>query len=304
VIPAYWHEGLSAYLWQVTLHSVVMGGIFYIWARRARLPSGRLRRRLLGLILLLPLATAAVPGRGSLEFRGQTAWFDSGRLLAIPLFIDDLRLYHLVLAVGLLTALLSVWQELVPAISRRARPGDLGVPEDLVRFARGLPGWQACDVTGTPEPSIALATGGWIGRPRLVISQGAVDRLTAVEQRCAVLHEHAHWTPGRWMGTLALFLVRLVQLPNPVALWVFREYTLEQEIVCDAEAVTGGDRSALGRVLLRVYGETDRRDVATRAALRKRVDVLIAGGPRDDALPDASVLVASLVMLAVLPWLV
>ncbi len=303
MIPAYWHEGLSAYLWQVVLHSFVMGAIFYVWARQVRLPSGRLRRHVLGLLLVLPLVTAAVPGRSTLEFRGQTAWFDSGRLLAIPLLIDDLRLYHLVLAIGGLTAVLSIWQEIVPALGR-ARPGPAAAPDEVMKFARGLPGWDSCEVTRTPEASLLLATGGWLGRPRLVISQGALDRLTDAEQRAAIRHEHAHWSRGRWLGVHGLFLVRLAQLHNPVALWAFREYALEQEIACDADAVAGGDRQTFGRVLLRVYGETDRRDVAARAALRKRVDTLLEGGPRDDVLPPATIVSASVVLVMVLPWLV
>jgi len=302
VIPAYWHEGLAAYAWQVTLHAVVLGAVFYAWASRVRLPSGRVRRLLLVVLLTLPLITAAVPGRSTLDFRGQTAWFDSGRLLAIPLPIDGLRLYHVVLALGALTVVLSVWQEIVPAL-RRVRPGRLEPPDALVRFARSLPGWSGCSVTRTAEGSVMLATGSWLGRPRLVVSEGTLQ-LSEAEWTVAVRHEHAHWLPGRWLGMHALFVVRIAQIYNPVALWAFREYSLEQEIQCDADAASAGQRTALGRVLLRVYAETDRRDVAARGVLRKRVDVLLAGGPRDDALPDATVAVASLVMLMVLPWLV
>ncbi len=303
MIPAYWHEGLAAYLWQVALHSLVLGLIFYIWARRERLPSGATKRRLLTVLLVLPLFTAAVPGRSTMEFRGRSAWFDSGRVLATPLAVGDLRVYHLVLAVGALTVALAVWQELVPLLGRRRR-GELEGPDDLVRFAQGLPGWERCMVTRNQGDQIMMATGGWPGHPRLVVSQGAVDRLSPAEQRIVARHEHAHWKPPRWVRMHVLFVVRLAQLHNPVALWAFREYCLEEEIGCDADAIAANGRSDLGRVLLAVYGETDRRDVAARAALRKRVDVLLGGGPVDGALPTETTVAASVVMLGVLPWLV
>ncbi len=50
-------------------------------------------------------------------------------------------------------------------------------------------------------------------------------------------------------------------------------------------AVTGRDPHLLARVLLKIYQTTDRRDVAARGAMRKRVDVLLDGGPQDAALP-------------------
>jgi len=303
VIPAYWHEGLPGFLWQVMLHAFVMGLVFYAWALRVRLPSGRVRRGLLALLLVLPLVTAAVPGRTALEFRGQTAWLDSGRVLAIPLGVGSARLYHLVLAIAIMTAVLTIWQELVPALGRRSRPATRDAPDDFVRFARGLPGWDRCEVRLTPAAAILMATAGWIGPPRLLVSQGTLDRLTEAEQRAAVRHEHAHWKPDRRLRMHALFAVRLLQAHNPVALWAFREYCLEEEIACDAEAAAQGDRTSLARALLAVYGATNRRDVAARSALRKRVDILLEAGP-DDGLPTLTILGAAGVMLVVLPWIV
>jgi Zn-dependent protease with chaperone function len=303
VIPAYWHEGLPAYGWQVTLHALVLGSIFYAWARRLRLPSGIARRRLLAVLLAMPLVTAAVPGRSALEFRGRSAWFDSGRVLATPLGIGRVRLYHFALAAGALTATVSMWQEIAPAFRRSRRRGS-EAPDDVVQAARALPGWERIRVIRTAGDTVMVATGGWPGRPRLIVSQGALERLGPAERRAVLRHEHAHWKPGRWLATHALFAVRLVQLYNPVALWAFREYCLEQEIACDAEATAAGDRTALGRALLTVYAETDRRDVAARSALRKRVDLLLDDAAAGDGLPVATIVTASSVMLLVLPWLV
>jgi BlaR1 peptidase M56 len=302
VIPAYWFSPLPSYLWQVVLHSSIMGMIFYAWAHHVRLPSGRSKRHLLAVLLVLPLLTAAVPGRSGPGFRERVAWLDSGRILAVPLPVG-IRLYHVVLLVVVMTVGLTVWQELLPAL-RRPSAGMANVPERLVLVARGLPGWGRCRIVLSPLESILLATSGWPGHPRLIVSRGAIERLSEDELAIVLRHENAHWQAGRWTWSHTLFLVRLIQCYNPVALWSFREYCLEVEIDCDAEAVAGRDPRLLTRTLLTIYESTDRRDVAARSMLRKRVDVLLDGGRRDDALPVTTIVVASSVLLLVLPWVV
>jgi BlaR1 peptidase M56 len=302
VIPAYWYSPLPSFLWQVVLHSWILGMIFYAWAYHVQLPSGRAKRRLLAVLLILPLLTAAVPGRSGLDFRERIAWLDSGRLLAIPL-PAGIRIYHVVLLVVVMTVALTVWQEVLPALAR-PRAGRAEVPERLAREARSLPGWSRCRILLNPSEGILLATDGLPGHPRLIVSRGALERLSEDELAIVVRHENAHWQAGRWGWSHALFLVRLIQCYNPVALWSFREYCLEVEIDCDAEAVAGRDARLLTRTLLTIYESTDRRDVAARSMLRKRVDVLLEDGRRDDALPVTTIVVAASLLLLVLPWVV
>lgn len=296
------------YLWQVALHSGTMGLILYIWVHRVGLPSGRTRQHLLGLLLVLPMMTAAVPWRSSVEFGERAAWLNSARLLAIPLPLGDgnIHVSHFVALGGILTILLTVWQELVPAlrhVQQSTGPSAGPPPGDLVAAARSRAGWEHCEMRVTNEPSIEVATTGRPGRPRLVVSRGALAALSSEELDAVLTHEHAHWQQGRWWRTHLLFVIRLIQSYNPVALWAFREYCIEEEIACDAAAVAGRDHRLLARVLLRVYQTTDGRDLSARGALRKRVDVILAGGPADAASPF--VLPAlSLLMLLVLPWLV
>lgn len=302
MIPGPWSAPLPAYLWQVALHSCVMGLIFYVWAHRVRLPSGRTKRRLLVLLLLLPMFTAAVPGRSAVEFGERVAWANSARILAIPL-LGGFHLYHLMLVIGAMMVALTVWQEVLPMRSR-PRGSDANVPPSVLALARAHESWANCRVLLSPIESILLATGGLPGRPKLIVSRGALAQLTEPELEVAVAHEHAHWQAGRWLRSHALFAVRLLQCYNPVALWVFREYCIELEVGCDAVAVSGRDPHVLARVLLKIYQSTDRRDVAALGALRKRVDVLLAGGPQDTALPAATIAAAAVFMLVVLPWIV
>lgn len=297
-----WATSLGAYAWQVALHSAIGGVIFYLWAHRLSLPSGQTKRRLLALLLALPMVTAAVPGRSSIEFGERLALFSSARVLAVPLPLG-FHVHDGAWLVAILAVVLTLWQEVAPAL-RRPRSVDNGVPASLRDAARLRSGWRQCRVTISPSPAIMLATAGIPGRPRLIVSQGAVDALTAEELDIAIAHEHAHWRPGRWWRSHALFALRVLQCYSPVALWVFREYCAEVEVACDADAVAGRDPHVLARVLLRVYKGTARRDIAARAAIRKRVDVLLGGGPQDQALPPLTLACVSGAMLLVLPWIV
>ena len=51
---------LAGWLWQLMLHAAVAGLVLSAWQRRLRLQSGRSRRWLLALLLLLPPITALV----------------------------------------------------------------------------------------------------------------------------------------------------------------------------------------------------------------------------------------------------
>jgi hypothetical protein len=297
-----WYVPLAAYAWQVAVHSAVAGFIFYAWVHRVPMSSGRTKRRLLATLLVLPLLTAAIPGRGTIEFAERIAWLNSARVLAVPLPLG-FQMVHLAIVIGLLMIGFTVWQELVPAL--RHPVADVGnAPEALVRQVRALSGWERCVVAVSPLSSVMLATSGMPGHVKVTVSRGALASLTTPELAAVMAHEHAHWQAGRWWWSHGLFVVRLLQCYNPVALWVFREHCIESEIECDAAAVAGRDPHVLARVLLRIYNATDRRDVSARAALRKRVDVILAGGPQDAPLPELTVTIASAVMLVVLPWIV
>lgn len=304
MIPAWWTSPIGAALWQVVLHSAVAAAIFTSWARRWPLPPGRVRRAMLGAILLLPLITAVVPGRGGFDFREQTAWLDSRRLLAIPL-VGDLHVYHLALAMAGATVLASLWQEVVPVLRRWCDRRELeDPPEALARRVRSLPEWRGCRVRMCAEPGLHVSTFGRPGRPRLVLSHGVLE-LPAADLDAVLRHENAHWRHGRWWRTHVLFGVRLLQLFNPVALWAFREYTVENEIACDADAAEGYDPRSLARVLLRLYDDSAISGPATRSTLRRRVDALLGRIPRPADEPSTTtVWVACGLLLVTLPWIV
>lgn len=318
-----WSAWGATWLWRVAFHSFVAGSVLYAWARHLELPSGRSRRLLLAAVLVLPLATALatplVEGRGAGPPGTGGPWFDSARVLAIPvgwgldlgLDLDlglgpGLRLAHLAAAAGGLTALVTLVQEIAPALAHTRRSGGT-IPVWLGREARSLPGWGRCTIQLVDDGPLLVATGGLPGgTPRLLLSADVPERLSREELRAVLRHENAHHRPRRWWALHALFAARLVQIANPVALWAFRAYTVELEIACDAEAAGDhpGTRRALARALLAAYEETDRRDRSTRGALRLRVDALLGKKTvADRALPAPSLAVAVAALLLLLPWL-
>lgn len=300
---SYWFSYVPSVLWQIILHSFIAGIIFSLWSKRNGLTWGRARRQILGMLLILPVLTALVPGRGSFDFRERLAWMDSARILFLPLF-GTLRIYHLVLAVSAIAVLATVWQELLPLLRRPAAAFD-DVPEGLLRRARALPGWSRCRVGVSKDEGVFLATTGWPWRPLVLISPDAMRELSDAELEVTLLHEHAHCRRSRWLWLHALFLIRVLQCFNPVALWIFREYSLEVEVDCDAEAVAGRDPKLLARPLVRIYETTDPADFSSRIALRRRVDILLGRLPQADDSPDGTTVIAAFaVLMTLLPWVV
>ena len=200
--------------------------------------------------------------------------------------------------------LATVWQEVLPLLNRPGASFD-DVPKGLVRRARALPGWQRCRVGVAKGEGILFATMGWPWRPLLVVSTDALRELSDAELEVTLLHENAHWRRGRWLWHHGLFLIRILQCYNPVALWIFREYSLEIEVDCDAEAVSSRDPKLLARTLVKIYETTDPKDFSSRIVLRKRVDILLGKVERaDDRLDGAAVVAAALLLMALLPWVV
>lgn len=304
MIPAYWYHALFLYLWQVSVHSLVIAVIGMAWLRRLRLPSGVARRQVLALILVLPLVTAAVPGRDSTSFRGSTAWVDSHRFLSLPL-AGGLRVYHLALMLAALVVVLTVWQELLPVLRRWRSTSDPPPPAELVGFARSLQGWGSCRVDVRSTNRVLVATGGWPRRPRLHLSRGALRVLDDEEIRIVIRHEHAHWIDWRWTAAHLLYVARLVQILNPVALWAFREYIEELEIACDLSAIDGRDAKPLARALFKIYRASKPAEMSVRASMRRRIEVLTGRLETSSwSLPVPTAGAIVLILLVLMPWIV
>jgi len=296
--------GLAEWAWQVLLHSTVVGLVFFAWSRSLSLPPGDGRRRLLSVVLVLPLLTASVPGRSGPAFREGLAWFDGERLLALPLGLDGLRCGHLVVVLGVVTAAVTLLQEVLPAF-HRPRVSSRQAPPAVRSALENLEEWEGGSIELVEEEGLEAGLTGSRRRPRLLLSERLVEDLEPAALEMVIRHEQAHRRAGHWLGQHLLFLARLFQIHNPIALWVFREYCVEVEIDCDRRAARGRDPRPLVRALLALYEETDPSDHSSRSVLRRRVDVLLGRRRLDTGLLPGPSFVAGTTLLALLlPWLV
>jgi Zn-dependent protease with chaperone function len=296
-------EPWSEALWRIALHSAVAATAFLVWSRRLSLPSGWARRWMLVVVLLVPMVTAVIGTAASRFAPRLDPWFDSARLLALPSG-SPWNAWHLLLLAALATVLATIVQEVLPsAVAARRTLG--AVDPGSERRARELPGWRHCQVRVLERPGeLSVALHGTPWRPRLAISRELLEHLEPAELDAVLWHEHAHGRPRRWLATHLLFAVRALQCYNPVALWAFRELTVELELLCDREAAGQAGLCPLGRALLLLYEGTDPGDLAARAILRRRVDHLLGRQRLDDgAVPVTTLAAATLALLALLPGL-
>ncbi len=294
----------ATWLWQVALHSFLMGLVFFAWTRSQALAPGRSRRWLLSMILVFPLATATVALLRRLA-EPESAWFDSFRLLRIPV-AGGYEVAHLVAAVAIITAVMTLLQEVIPSFFPPKR-SDHEAPSELLETARAQPGWQDVEVIMIHD-HLAAAAGGTPARPKLYLSASLAESLEQEEMHAVVRHEHAHLIPSRWWWVHLLYAARLVQIANPFAMWVSREYGVETEIACDAEAVgEGGDPRPLARVLFDIYEAVGGYDSARRRVLQRRIDILLGRSGESHRLaqlPSTSLLLAGALMAVMLSWVI
>ena len=292
----------ATWLWQVALHSFLMGLVFFAWTRSQALAPGRSRRWLLSMILVFPLATASIALLRRLA-APDTAWFDSFRVLNLPL-IGGIAVVHLVVVFAVATALTTLFQEVIPAFFTPAAT-DHDVPAALLDLARSQPGWENVEVIMIDD-HLAVATGGSPARPKLYLSVSLAESLGTDELRAVVRHEHAHLVPSRWWAVHLLYVARMIQIANPFAMWVSREYAVETEIACDAEAVQG-DPQPLARVLFAIYEAIGGYDTPRRRVLQRRIDILLGRSTESHRLaqlPSTSLLLAGALVAVLLTWVI
>lgn len=292
------------WLWQVALHSFLMGLVFFAWTRSQALAPGRSRRWLLSMILVFPLMTATIALMRRLADPG-SAWFDSFRFLNIPI-AGAYEMSHVIGAIAIITAIMTLLQEVIPSFFPPKR-SDHEIPPDLLRIAREQPGWENVEVVMI-EDHLAAAAGGTPARPKLYLSASLAESLEEDEIVAVVRHEHAHLIHSRWWAVHLLYAARLVQIANPFAMWVSREYGVETEIACDAEAVgEGGDPRPLARVLFDIYDAVGGYDTPRRRVLQRRIDILLGRSSESHRLaqlPSLSLLFAGALVAVMLSWVI
>jgi Zn-dependent protease with chaperone function len=141
----------------------------------------------------------------------------------------------------------------------------------LAKFANEL----GIAVAELPTDSLICAVAG-ILRPRVLISRGALVRLSDEELRAALAHERAHLRRHETLCEgIAALLNRCTVLPVPVALNVYRR---SREFAADREAAREVQPITLANVLVAFAKFEMARpavQLAERANLRERVSLLL-----------------------------
>ena len=239
---------LGMYATQSFFHALIASALAdgAILAWNIRNPASLQRFRFALIVLAVssfPLYQLVNPRRSSLLNRS-AALFDSGRWLAVELW-GGITLSHFFLALLALTAIVFLFQELIPILrhaveaSRDVLEGEK--PSDGSPVHRALSSLPATntEVLIIDDDDLVLfsATG---KRPIIYLSRGLLRGLTEEEIQAALAHEIAHVSRSRRPVLLAAFLLRAVMFFNPVVLIEFRRAVRNEEKICDdaATAVT------------------------------------------------------------------
>ena len=172
------------------------------------------------------------------------------------------------------------------AVRRRrlGRPLSLAQPPSprLARLASEL-GVAALEIPA--EASLCFVAG--LRRPRVLVSSGAVARLSDADLRAALLHERAHLRRSDGLMAAAVSLAAECGIRPPAR--ALRLYRLAREAVADAEAarVVGGE--AFAELLVRFARSSARVPAAVQLAEREHLALrvsLLLDKTRDAPLED------------------
>lgn len=266
-IPNFFHTVAGMYMAQSFFHSIIATIIASTALEVWKLESPSIRQRFrLSVILFsffsFPVFQIINPERSGLFFR-LDALFNSERWLELAVF-GIVPGHVLLAAVFLATAMVFVFQELLPILKHLIEPS---LPPQIAvikpsedspvgRIARSLP-QPAPDVFIMHEDELLLFSTTRKKRA-IYISTGLALRLTGPELRASLAHEMAHISRSRKSVLLAGFVLRTFMFFNPIALIEFRRAIRNEEKICDDIAVSlTGDPAALAAALRKLHIQND-----------------------------------------------
>lgn len=270
----------------------------FLRAFRVRAPRERVRFRLLALAvpLLVHPVLLPLPFRASEDFLRDTALLSSTRWAATGPAGAYATLA--VVALAAVASLVLLLRDLKPPAARPARP-PRGEAEERLAFrvevtARGL-SLRPPRVLFLEDAAPLLCCRG-LRSPSLVVSTGALERLSEEEMAGGLAHELAHLRGRDVALGLGLLTVRALLWFNPVVQVVGRRVVLDLEERADDRAASVTSRAAVAAALGRLHGETGILESplarAGGLALASRRERLLGGGPTAPA-PGSSLRLAA-----------
>jgi Zn-dependent protease with chaperone function len=253
------------YAAQSVIHALIAAlaieALLRLW--RARAPGDRLALRLLGLgqpLLVTPLLFALAPVRRGERFSDVWALFAARRWQELPVL--GTTAFHLALGLAAAVGMALFLMDALPLLSRRRRalppaaPPPIALEAALADALAATAGSLRSARARRPRLHFIAARGpalfcAGLGRPVLVVSQGALDLLDGEELRAALGHELAHLDRHDPALSWAAMAARALLFFNPVAQVSARALARDAEWLADERA--GGDRLALAAGLLKLH---------------------------------------------------
>lgn len=282
-ISGFFQSYLGMFLAQSFLHALVAAIVVDATLVSWKIEDPKARQRFRMMVLIIPLVSFPLyqiisPARSTVPFR-LDALFDSSRWLNLH-FWGIAPVGYLFALLLIFTALVFLVQELIPVARHLLIPDDDGFTAE--QPAAGSSAAAALELLPAPRPAVYLiqdpdvaifaATG---KRPEIYLSRGLADMLSPEELGAALAHEIGHVQRGRRPVITLLYLLRVVQLFNPIVLIEFRRIAQEEEKICDDEASQLKDgRLALASALRKLYYRNDSGAANDGASvnLRERVE--------------------------------
>lgn len=228
------------------LSAAVVAGVIALF--RISQPSFRLRLLLLAVVIpfvAAPIYYLLYPERSRLALLSVDDWINlealtrQWPLLSYVLSVLVLAVVAILLVKGLisLVAMLCLPRR-YPRLSPQQEPGLHATLKSVLRRA----GVGPPVVLLSPERDIQCCTFGF-ARQYLIISRGALDRLSPVELEAVLAHEVGHLRRGDgWLGFIVVSL-RNILFFNPVAYLLCQRVLKEVELAADELAVIIGPGS-------------------------------------------------------------
>jgi Zn-dependent protease with chaperone function len=205
-------------------------------------------------LLILLHVLPAFAGSGGMG--GAAGW------AAAPVHASLLRLNPLwSVALAGAWALLSLWRLMqlgwsavgLRRLARRAKPVDADAEIAALLAGRGADGKRGRAARLYTSAEVERPSVFGFLRPRVLLPEGLMERLTGEELRQVVLHEMEHvrrgddWSNLAQKAGLALFPL------NPALAWVERRLCAERELACDDRVLyASGERKTYARCLARI----------------------------------------------------
>jgi Zn-dependent protease with chaperone function len=269
-------EYASQSITHVVVAACVAQGLVGLW--RVHDPDLRVAFRLLPLVfptLVLPAFLALAPWRNGEAFRDGAALFAGARWSSVA--IGGLEVGRMVFVVLVLAGVALLLVDVVRIVARLRTPisrippvpapAAAALADEVDALARALGARPPAVVTvDTPEPMLFVRG---LGRPVLVVSRGALDRLDARERHAVLAHEIVHVARRDTLTGWVLLACRVALAFNPAVQVVARVAARELECRADEIAARATDRDALESALVKLArggGAAVRRRERLRAA--------------------------------------